>query len=94
MSGGKSTLGIDVDLASINQMSRTTLAAAQKLVDPPMMMPDDGFLTPLRRADGGLNYRRRLPARLWPLERRFAWLLLRWRRFTAWAFSMEKNHGA
>ena len=42
----------------INAMSKTTIAAAQKQVDPPLMVPDDGFVLPVRTRPGGLNYYR------------------------------------
>ena len=46
------------DTAMINAMSKTTIAAAQKQVDPPLMVPDDGFVLPVRTKPGGLNYYR------------------------------------
>lgn len=46
------------DTAMINAMSKTTIAAAQKQVDPPLMVPDDGFVLPVRTRPGGLNYYR------------------------------------
>lgn len=44
------------DIRMINEMSRTTLKAAQKIVDPPLMMPDEGFMLPLKTTPGGVNY--------------------------------------
>ncbi|MBD26083.1 MAG: hypothetical protein CMG46_13945 [Candidatus Marinimicrobia bacterium] len=46
------------DTAMINAMSKTTIAAAQKQVDPPLMVPDYGFVLPVRTRPGGLNYYR------------------------------------
>jgi hypothetical protein len=46
------------DTAMINAMSKTTIAAAQKQVDPPLMVPDDGFVMPVITKPGGLNYYR------------------------------------
>ena len=40
----------------LNEMSKTTIKAAQKQVDPPLV-PDDGFL-PVRTVPGGLNFYR------------------------------------
>jgi hypothetical protein len=39
-------------------MSKTTIKAAQKQVDPPLLVPDDGFLLPVRTVPGGLNFYR------------------------------------
>ena len=46
------------DIKMINQMMKTTIEAAQKSVDPPLMVPDDGFVLPVKTYPGGLNYRR------------------------------------
>lgn len=46
------------DVKMLNEICRTTLRAAQKAVDPPLMMPDDGFLGPVRAMPGGINYYR------------------------------------
>jgi hypothetical protein len=37
---------------------KTTIKAAQKVVDPPLLVPDDGVLGPVRTIPGGLNYYR------------------------------------
>jgi len=42
----------------INVMSQTTIRAAQKQVDPPLLVPDDGFVLPVRTVPGGLNFYR------------------------------------
>lgn len=47
------------DIKMLNQMMKTTLKAAEKQVDPPVQMPDDGFLNPLRTVPGGINYYQR-----------------------------------
>ena len=39
-------------------MEKTYLKALQKIVDPPLMIPDDGFLNPIRTTPGGINYYR------------------------------------
>lgn len=44
------------DIRMINEMSKTVLKAAQKIVDPPLMMPDEGFLMPIKTTPGGINY--------------------------------------
>ncbi|HYD35919.1 MAG TPA: portal protein, partial [Vitreimonas sp.] len=44
------------DIRMINEMSKTVLKSAQKIVDPPLMMPDEGFLLPVKTTPGGINY--------------------------------------
>lgn len=44
------------DVRMINEMERVGLIALQKLVDPPLLVPDSGFLNPVRTSPGGLNY--------------------------------------
>ena len=46
------------DIKMLNEMSKTVIKAAQKAVDPPLMVPDDGFMNPVRTVPGGLNYYR------------------------------------
>tara|TARA_R100000458_G_C8267933_1_gene242809 strand:- start:159 stop:1763 length:1605 start_codon:yes stop_codon:yes gene_type:complete len=46
------------DIKMINQVMKTTIRSAQKTVDPPLMMPDDGILLPIKTAPGGINYYR------------------------------------
>ena len=46
------------DVKMLNVMSKTSIKAAQKQIDPPLMVPDDGFLLPIRTVPGGLNYYR------------------------------------
>ncbi|MEP4379759.1 MAG: portal protein [Alphaproteobacteria bacterium] len=43
------------DQKMLNEMSRTTLKAAQKAVDPPLLIADDGVVMPLRTQPGGIN---------------------------------------
>ena len=42
----------------VNKMTETTLRGAQKVVDPPLQAPDDGFVLPLITVPAGLNYYR------------------------------------
>lgn len=44
------------DLKMLQEMMITTLRGAQKMVDPPMQMPDNGFITPPRVGPGNMNY--------------------------------------
>ena len=46
------------DVKMINLMEKVGLKALQKMVDPPLLVPDDGFLNPVRTQPGGLNYYR------------------------------------
>ena len=46
------------DVKMLNTMSKVTIKAAQKQIDPPLMVPDDGFILPIRTVPGGLNFYR------------------------------------
>ncbi len=46
------------DVRVLNAMSKTALMAAEKMSDPPLMVPDDGFLGPIHSGPGGLSYYR------------------------------------
>ena len=54
------------DVRMINEMERVGLIALQLLVSPPLLVPDDGFLAPVRTSPGSLNYYR---AGLGPADR-------------------------
>ena len=57
------------DTKVLNRMSEVNLRAAQKMTDPPLMVPDDGFMLPIRVVPGGLNfYRSGTRDRLEPLQ--------------------------
>ena len=57
------------DIKMLNKMSEVTIRAAQKQVDPPLMLPDDGFAAPIRMVPGGLNfYRAGTKDRIEPLQ--------------------------
>lgn len=49
------------DIKMLNAMMKTTLKAAQKSVDPPLIVADDGVLLPVRTVPGGLNFAQFLP---------------------------------
>jgi hypothetical protein len=56
------------DIKMLNQMMRTAIRAAQKAADPPLMVPDNGFLLPIRTTPGGTNiYRAGTKDRIEPL---------------------------
>tara|TARA_R110000737_G_scaffold177458_1_gene202128 strand:- start:1339 stop:2958 length:1620 start_codon:yes stop_codon:yes gene_type:complete len=46
------------DIKMLNKMCEVTIRAAQKQVDPPLLVPDDGFILPIRTVPGGLNFYR------------------------------------
>ena len=46
------------DIKMLNKMSEVTIRAAQKQVDPPLLVPDDGFMLPVRTIPDGLNFYR------------------------------------
>lgn len=46
------------DAKTINKMDETVLIGAEKAVDPPLQLPDDGFILPIMTVPGGLNYYR------------------------------------
>jgi len=46
------------DIQMLQEMMKTTVRAAQKAVDPPLQVPDDGMLSPVRMKPGQLSYRR------------------------------------
>ena len=59
------------DIKMVNQMMKTIIKSAQKMVDPPLLVPDDGFILPVRTVPGGLNfYRSGTQDRIEPLETR------------------------
>jgi hypothetical protein len=45
------------DIRMINRMSKTIIRSAQKIVDPPIVLPHDGFLLPIKTQPNGINYR-------------------------------------
>lgn len=57
------------EIKMANQMMKTTIRAAQKAVDPPLMVPDDGYMGRVKTTPGGLNpYRAGTQDRIFPLE--------------------------
>ena len=46
------------DVKMLNKMSETVIRAAQLQIHPPLMVPDDGFISPVRTIPGGLNFYR------------------------------------
>jgi hypothetical protein len=46
------------DTKMVNKMSEIVIRASQLQIHPPMMVPDDGFMLPVRTTPGGLNFYR------------------------------------
>lgn len=46
------------DVKMLNAVMRTTIRGMQKVVDPPLMIPDNGFLLPVNTTPGGSNFYR------------------------------------
>jgi len=46
------------EMKTINKMTETVIIGAQKVVDPPLQAPDDGFVLPVKTHPGGMNYYR------------------------------------
>lgn len=46
------------DVKTLNSMSKTILKAAQKQVDPPIVVPDEGFMLPFKTTAGAVNFKR------------------------------------
>jgi hypothetical protein len=44
------------DIRLINQMEKTQIKSAQKQVDPPLLVPSDGFMMPIRTSPGSLIF--------------------------------------
>lgn len=44
------------DIYMINIMSKTIVVGSEKMVDPPLLMSDDGVMLPLNTKPGGINY--------------------------------------
>jgi len=57
------------EIRMINEMSKVVIKAAQKIVDPPLMVPDDGFILPIRTSPSSLLfYQSGTQDRIEPLE--------------------------
>lgn len=46
------------EVKAINKMEEIVLNGAQKVIDPPIQLPDDGYVLPIITRPGGINYRR------------------------------------
>jgi len=45
------------DIKMLNEIVKVVIRAAQKVVDPPIVLPHDGFLLPIKYGPGALNFR-------------------------------------
>lgn len=45
------------DIKMLNRMEFTNIKAANKLADPPLLLPHDGYMMPIKTAPGSLNYK-------------------------------------
>lgn len=45
------------DIRMLNTMSKVVIKAAQKIVDPPLIVPDDGFMLPIKTSPGSLIFK-------------------------------------
>lgn len=46
------------DIKMVNEMMKTIIKSGQKVTDPPLMVPDDGFILPIRTTPAGINFYR------------------------------------
>lgn len=44
------------EIKLLNKMVKTIIKAAEKVVDPPLQVPDDGFISPFKTTPGGIMY--------------------------------------
>ncbi len=44
------------EIKLLNKIVKTTIKAAEKVVDPPLQVPDDGFISPFKTTPGGIMY--------------------------------------
>lgn len=44
------------DIRMVNRMTETVLRGAEKIVDPPLLLPDGGLVSPIRLFPGGLSF--------------------------------------
>jgi len=44
------------DIKMVNEMMKTIIKAGQKITDPPLQVPDDGFILPIRTGPASLNF--------------------------------------
>lgn len=55
------------DIKLLNRVEQLILKAGAKMIDPPLVVPDDGFMLPLKVGPGGINMKFPGPDRIEPL---------------------------
>jgi hypothetical protein len=50
------------DIKMLNEMVKVLIRAAQKIVDPPIVLPHDGFILPIKYGPAALNFRTKTSA--------------------------------
>jgi len=56
--GRSPAMGALPDIKLLNEVKKVTIKAAQKTVDPPVQVPDDGMVLPVKLTPGSTNYYR------------------------------------
>lgn len=56
--GRAPALAVISEIRMVNAMRKTVITAAQKMVDPALQVPDDGFMLPITSRPAGINLRR------------------------------------
>jgi len=52
------------EIRMVNTMSKAMIRATQKMIDPPLMLPHDGYVLPLKVGAGKVNYKKKTAANL------------------------------
>jgi hypothetical protein len=58
MYGRSPAMNALADMKTLNKMTETMIVSSQKVADPPLQLPDDGYILPIITRPGGINYRR------------------------------------
>lgn len=56
MYGRSPAMSCLADILMVNQMAKTVIKGAQKVVDPPIMLPNEGFMMPIKTSPGSLIF--------------------------------------
>lgn len=56
MFGRSPAMTVLPDIRMVNRMTDTLLRGAEKLVDPPLLLPDGGMVSPIRMFPGGISF--------------------------------------
>jgi len=55
--GSSPAMVLYADIKMLNEMVKVMIRSAQKQVDPPLVLPHDGYLLPIKYGPGALNFR-------------------------------------